>query len=115
MREEPVRDVLARSETQGLPELSASRCEAALNFGKRNDDRTILIIRHLQQRLAARDQASILLIKLPRAVCSHVQPTTLPAHPWGFGGAVIFPSMRITHLSISTPMREIGFDGSLGE
>jgi serine phosphatase RsbU (regulator of sigma subunit) len=44
---EPVKDTLVRSATQGLPELSASIREAALNFGKQNDDQTMLIIRHL--------------------------------------------------------------------
>lgn len=44
---EPVKDALVRSATQGLPELSASIRGAALNFGKQNDDQTMLIIRHL--------------------------------------------------------------------
>ena len=44
---EPLKDVLLRSATQGLPELCASLREAALNFGKQNDDQTMLIIRHL--------------------------------------------------------------------
>jgi serine phosphatase RsbU (regulator of sigma subunit) len=44
---EPVKDALVRSATQGLPELSASIREAALNFGKQNDDQTMLSIRHL--------------------------------------------------------------------
>jgi hypothetical protein len=44
---EPIKDALVRSATQELPELSASIRETALNFGKQNDDQTILIIRHL--------------------------------------------------------------------
>jgi serine phosphatase RsbU (regulator of sigma subunit) len=44
---EPIKDALVRSATKGLPELAASIREAALNFGKQNDDQTMLIIRHL--------------------------------------------------------------------
>jgi len=44
---EPVKDVLRKSVNQGLPELSASMLEAALSFGKQDDDQTILIIRCL--------------------------------------------------------------------
>ena len=44
---EPIKDVVLRSATQGLPELSASIRKTALNFGKQNDDQTMLIIRHL--------------------------------------------------------------------
>ena len=44
---EPVKDALVRSATQGLPELSASIRQTALNFGRQNDDQTMLIIRHL--------------------------------------------------------------------
>ena len=44
---EPVKDVLVRSAKERLPELSASIREAALHFGKQNDDQTMLIVRHL--------------------------------------------------------------------
>jgi serine phosphatase RsbU (regulator of sigma subunit) len=44
---EPVRDVFARSANQELPELSACIRETALNFGKQEDDQTLLIIRCL--------------------------------------------------------------------
>lgn len=44
---EPVKDVLVRSAKGRLPELSASIREAALHFGKQNDDQTMLIVRHL--------------------------------------------------------------------
>jgi serine phosphatase RsbU (regulator of sigma subunit) len=43
----PVKDVLVRSAAQGLPELSASIRQTALNFGRQNDDQTMLIIRNL--------------------------------------------------------------------
>jgi serine phosphatase RsbU (regulator of sigma subunit) len=44
---EPVKNVLRRSATQELPELSASIREAALKFGKQDDDQTMLIVRCL--------------------------------------------------------------------
>lgn len=44
---EPVKEALMRSAGQRLPELSASIRRTALNFGKQNDDQTMLIIRHL--------------------------------------------------------------------
>src|SRR5215471_14028208 len=44
---EPVKDALVKSATQGLPELSASLRQTALNFGRQNDDQTMLIIRRL--------------------------------------------------------------------
>lgn len=43
----PVKDVLQKSATQGLPELSASIRQVALNFGKQEDDQTMLIVRCL--------------------------------------------------------------------
>jgi len=43
---EPIKDLLRESATQGLPEVSASIRRMALNFGKQNDDQTILLIRH---------------------------------------------------------------------
>ena len=43
----PVKDVLEKSATQGLPELSASIRQVALNFGKQEDDQTMLIVRCL--------------------------------------------------------------------
>lgn len=42
---EPVKDVVRRSADQGLPELSASIRQAALKFGRQEDDQTVLIIR----------------------------------------------------------------------
>ena len=44
---ERVKDVFRRSATNALPELSTSVREAALSFGKQNDDQTMLIIRCL--------------------------------------------------------------------
>jgi len=44
---EPVKDVLRRSAIQELPELFASVREAALKFGKQDDDQTMLIVRCL--------------------------------------------------------------------
>jgi serine phosphatase RsbU (regulator of sigma subunit) len=44
---EPLKDVLGKSATQGLPELSARIREVALNFGRQQDDQTMLLIRCL--------------------------------------------------------------------
>ena len=42
---EPLKDVLKRAASQGLPELSAALQAAALNFGKQLDDQTMLLVR----------------------------------------------------------------------
>jgi serine phosphatase RsbU (regulator of sigma subunit) len=43
----PLKDVLRRSASQGLPELFSSIRATALNFGKQDDDQTVLIVRCL--------------------------------------------------------------------
>lgn len=44
---ERIKDVLGRSATQALPELSKSIRQVALNFGQQNDDQTMLLVRRL--------------------------------------------------------------------
>jgi serine phosphatase RsbU (regulator of sigma subunit) len=43
----PLKEALARSASQELPELFSSMRAAALNFGKQDDDQTMLIVRCL--------------------------------------------------------------------
>jgi len=43
----PLKEVLVKSASQTLPELFSSMRAAALNFGKQDDDQTMLIVRCL--------------------------------------------------------------------
>lgn len=44
---ERIKGVLGESATKPLPELSTRICQTALNFGKQNDDQTMLLVRRL--------------------------------------------------------------------